>query len=118
MQRLAEQEGLEVERPELGTRPRVYYKNLHLMTQCFVGGTVVHHVGGVEECAPGVLVVLRQSGREVGRTTTDTFGEFKIDRLPPGSGHYELEASGTSGRATTGFDLGTESPYVGVLTLS
>ncbi|MBM4217599.1 MAG: oxidoreductase [Gammaproteobacteria bacterium] len=117
MQRLAEQQGLQVERPELGTRPRVYYKNLHLMTQCFMGGTVVHHVGGVEECAPGVLVVLRQAGREVGRAITDTFGEFKIDRLPPSSGCYELEAAGTSGRATLAFDLGAGSTYVGVLKL-
>lgn len=118
MARLAAEEGLEVDRPELGTRPRVYYKNLHLMTHCFVGGTVIHRVGSVEECAAGVTVVLRQAGREVGRATTDTFGEFKIDRLPPGSGRYELEASGPAGKASTTFELGTESPYLGVLTLS
>ena len=41
MQRIQAEEGLEVLKPELGTKPRVYYKNLHLMTQCFVGGTVV-----------------------------------------------------------------------------
>ena len=40
MQQLAAAEGLEVDRPELGTRPRVHYKNLHLMTHCFVGGSL------------------------------------------------------------------------------
>ena len=117
MQRRVREEGLQVDRPELGTRPRVYYKNLHLMTECFVGGTVVHQVGGVEECAAGATVVLRQDGREIGRTTTDPFGEFKIDRLAPNSGTYDIEASGPTGRATGRFELGTESPYLGVLRL-
>jgi hypothetical protein len=88
------------------------------MTQCFVGGTVVHHVGGVEECAAGVEVVLTREGREVGRATTDTFGEFKIDRLAPDSGEYTIEARGGSGRATLQFNLGSESRYLGVLTLA
>jgi hypothetical protein len=79
---------------------------------------VVHQVGDIEECAPGASVVLRQDGREIGRATTDTFGEFKIDRLPPGSGGYVLEVSGTSGRAAATFDLGSESLYLGVLRLS
>jgi Fe-S-cluster-containing dehydrogenase component len=118
MQRIAAEQGLDVLKPELGTRPRVYYRNLHLMTQCFVGGTVVHHVGGVEECAAGVEVVLSRNSRELGRATTDTFGEFKIDRLAPGSGGYQLEARGASGRASLQFDLGGDSRYVGVLTLA
>ena len=58
MQRIKEEESLEVLQPELGTRPRVYYKNLHLMTRCFVGGSVVANVKGVEECAEGAEVVL------------------------------------------------------------
>jgi Fe-S-cluster-containing dehydrogenase component len=117
MQRLKAEEGLEVRSPELGTKPRVYYKNLHLMTQCFVGGTVVADMGGVEECAPGVQVVLKQAGREVGRATTDTFGEFKIDRLAPDSGTYQLEVSGAAGRFSGGFDLGADSLYLGVIRL-
>ena len=117
MRQLAASEGLEVEQPALGTRPRVYYKNLHLMTECFVGGTVVRRVSEVEECAAAATVILRQDGREIGRTTTDTFGEFKLDRLPPDSGRYELEARGEGGSVQTVFDLGAESPYLGVLTL-
>ena len=53
MQRISAAENLSVDRPELGTRPRVHYKNLHRMTHCFVGGTVVRSVNGVEECAAG-----------------------------------------------------------------
>jgi NAD-dependent dihydropyrimidine dehydrogenase PreA subunit len=119
MQRIQAEEGLEVLRPELGTRPRVYYKNLHLITTCFVGGTVVEHSSdGVEECAAGAEVVLTKEGREVGRATTDIFGEFKIDRLEPSSGGYHLEVTGSSGRVTMQFDLGEESRYLGVLTLA
>jgi Fe-S-cluster-containing dehydrogenase component len=118
MRRIQADEGLEVLQPELGTKPRVYYRNLHLITKCFVGGTVVHHVGGVEECAAGVDVVLEQGGREVGRATTDTFGEFVIDRLEPNSRGYRLAAAGPAGRLAVSFDLGAESRYLGVLPLA
>ena len=117
MQRISAAENLSVDRPELGTRPRVHYKNLHRMTHCFVGGTVVRSVNGVEECAAGAEVVLRQQGREIARTTTDTFGEFKIDRLPQHSGRYDIEVTG-AGRASAEVTVGSESPYVGVLTLA
>lgn len=124
MQRVREQEGLEVLQPQLGTRPRVYYKNLHLMTKCFVGGSVVADAAGtaqaaiVEECAAGAEVILRQGGREIARTTTDAFGEWKIDRLEPGSGRYEIEAAGQAGRFSMQFDLGAESRYLGVMKLA
>ncbi len=118
MKRIAADEGLEVLKAELGTRPRIYYKNLHLITKCFVGGTVVHHVNGVEECAAGVEVVLEKDGREVGRATTGTFGEFVIDKLEPRSGGYHLKATGTSGRYTTQVDLADESRYLGVMPLA
>ena len=117
MQRIRAEEGLEVLKPELGTKPRIYYKNLHLITKCFVGGTVVHHAKGIEECAAGVEVVLKKDGREVGRATTDTFGEFVIDRLEPKSGGYQLEAAGPAGKCSTQFDLADESRYLGVMTL-
>ena len=119
MQRIKEAEGLEVLQPELGTKPRVYYKNLYLMTQCFVGGSVAANVDGVEECAEGAEVVLKQNGREVARATTDTFGEFKIDKLEKKSGQYELEVnSDSSGSISMEFDLGDESLYLGVITLA
>ena len=119
MQRIVDAEGLEVLQPELGTKPRVYYKNLYLMTRCFVGGSVVANVEGVEECAEGAEVILKQDGSEVARATTDTFGEFKIDRLEKNSGQYELEVnSDSSGSFSTAFDLGDESLYLGAMKLA
>jgi Fe-S-cluster-containing dehydrogenase component len=117
MQRIKAEEGLEVLKPELGTRPRVYYKNLHLITHCFVGATVVVDVKGVEECAAGAEVLLKKGGREVGRAVTDTFGEFKIDRLPPNSGDYRLEVRSAAGSFGGDFELGAESRYLGVIRL-
>ncbi len=118
MQRIRAEEDLEVLRPEVGTKPRVYYKNLHTITTCFVGGTVVTHPGGIEECTAGAEVVITREGREVGRAATDIFGEFKIDRLEPNSSGYHLEVTGTSGRFSTQFDLGDDSRYLGVMTLA
>src|SRR5215472_16833588 len=40
MARMARQEGLETMRPELGTKPRVYYRNLWRYSKCFIGGTL------------------------------------------------------------------------------
>lgn len=117
MRRIQADEGLEVLKPELGAKPRVYYKNLHMITKCFVGGTVVKHVAGVEECAAGVEVVLEKDGREVGRATTDAFGEFVIDQLEPNSSEYHLKATSPAGRCSTQFNLAEESRYLGVLTL-
>lgn len=119
MQRIVAEEGLEVLQPELGTKPRVYYKNMHLMTGCFVGGSVVANVGGVEECAEGAEVILKQNGNELARATSDTFGEFKLDKLEPNSGQYELEVnSDSSGSFSMEFELGDKSLYLGALTLA
>ncbi len=117
MQRIKAEEGLQVLQPELGTNPRIYYKNLHLMTHCFIGGTVVEQVDGVEECGADVEVVLKLGGNEVGRATTDTFGEFKIDGLEPNSGQYELLVSSSLGSASKLFELQDESLYLGVIAL-
>ncbi len=118
MQLIRAEEGLEVLKPELGTRPRVWYKNLHLITSCFVGGTVVVDVDGVEECAQGVEVVLEKDGVQVGHALTDVFGEFKIDRIEPNSGAYTLSASSPAGRWQSQIELGSESLYLGVMKLT
>lgn len=117
MERIAAEESLEVLQPELGAKPRVYYKNMHYFSKCFVGGSVAAMVDGVEECVEGAEVVLKKDGNEAGRATTDTFGEFKIDRLEPGSGRYEIEVTGPAGGASQSFELGEDSLYLGLLTL-
>lgn len=118
MQKMAAEEGLEVLQPELGTRPRVYYKNMHFFNRCFVGGSVVASVNGVEECAADAEIVLTKDGSELARATTDTFGEFKIDKLEPNSGSYQLEITGTAGKLSQTFELGAESLYLGELRLA
>ncbi|NKB44943.1 MAG: oxidoreductase [Alphaproteobacteria bacterium] len=119
MQQIQEEEGLSVLLPDEGTRPRVYYKNLHLMTACFVSGSVVAMIDGVDECAEGADAVLKQNGNEVARTTTDVFGEFKLDKLPPGSGSYELEVSMSSGgKYSAEVNVGEDNIYLGTLMLN
>ncbi|MDG2319615.1 MAG: oxidoreductase [Rhodospirillaceae bacterium] len=119
MQRIKEQEGLEVLNPEYESKPRVYYKNLHMMSACFVGGSVVIDIDGVEECAEGAEVVLKQNGTEVARATTDVFGEFKIDKLEPQSGSYELQvSSGSANIPVMDVSVGADSLYLGVIKLA
>ena len=118
MQKMVAEEGLEVLQPELGTKPRVYYKNMHFFTTCFVGGSVAGLIDGVDECIDGAEVVLKKDGSEVGRVTSDIFGEFKIDKLEPSSGTYELEVSGSAGKLAKSFELGADSVYLGVLELA
>jgi Fe-S-cluster-containing dehydrogenase component len=86
------EERLEVYEPGRGTVPRVYYKNLHRFTRCFIGGSVATRPdGGLEECAAGAKVTLLDaSGAAVGECTTDAFGDFKFDALEENSGRYVL----------------------------
>ena len=118
MQRIAAEQELEVLQPELDAKPRVYYKNMHFFTKCFVGGTVVKTIDGVEECAEGAEVIIKREGSEVGRGITDTFGEFKIDKLEPNSGAYEVEVSSSEGAATASFELDDASIYIGTIALA
>jgi Fe-S-cluster-containing dehydrogenase component len=118
MQAQIRAEALEVLRPELGTKPRVYYRNLHRFTRCFIGGTVVAEVDGVTECVAEAAVVVRKDGAEVARTTTDVFGDFKCDGFERDSGVYTIEMTHRRlGAASTSCALG-ESVYLGTLALS
>ena len=93
MAEIVQAEGLEVLQPELGARPRVYYKNLHLWTKAFVAGRVV--LGDVDECAEGATVTVAHEGRVVGEATTSNYGDYYVDHLEPGSGYtVTVEAEG------------------------
>jgi hypothetical protein len=100
MARMARQEGLEVMKPELATRPRVYYRNLWRYSKCFIGGTISAEAGGVVDCVEGARVRLMQDGRVVAETTSDNYGDFKFDKLDEESGSYAVEVS-AGGRAKT-----------------
>jgi Fe-S-cluster-containing dehydrogenase component len=99
MERMALEQGLEVLRPELGTRPRVYYRNLWRYTKCFIGGTLSAEAGGVVDCVEGARVRLLKDGAVLAETESDNYGDFKFDRLDENSGRYTVEISG-GGRFT------------------
>ena len=116
MQRLQAEESLEVLKPELGTKPRVYYKNLYLVNRCFVGASVVADIQGVEECAAGAQVVLKKDGQEVGRAPPTPSASSRST----GSRRTAVNTasrSGAAGRFSGKFDLGAESRYLGVIRL-
>jgi Fe-S-cluster-containing dehydrogenase component len=100
MAALAQQDGLEVMRPELGTKPRVYYRNLWRYSKCFIGGTVAEEKNGVIDCVEGASVQLVKDGVSVAVTTTDNYGDFKFDRLDEASGRYHIQIY-ANGRAKT-----------------
>ena len=81
MDQRAKMENLEILLPELGTKPRIHYRNLHRFNRHFLGGTVVGLMGSKTECLEGVSVEIFQSGDAICFTSTDAFGEFKIDGL-------------------------------------
>ena len=59
-------QGLEVMKPELGTKPRVYYRNLWRYSKCFIGGTVSAEAGGTVDCVEGATVRLTKDGKDGG----------------------------------------------------
>jgi hypothetical protein len=95
---MARQEGLEVMKPEAGTKPRVYYRNLWRYSKCFIGGTVAAETNDIIDCIEGANVRLTKDGRNVAETTSDNYGDFKFDKLDENSGHYLIEIS-ASGHA-------------------
>jgi Fe-S-cluster-containing dehydrogenase component len=93
MARMARDEGLEVMKRELGTRPRVYYRNLWRYSKCFIGGTLAAEGNGVIDCVEGASIRLNKNGRTVAETTSDNYGDFKFDKLEEDSGAYVIEIS-------------------------
>jgi Fe-S-cluster-containing dehydrogenase component len=112
MQELARRENLEVLRPDLGTKPRVYYRNLHRYAKNFLAGSVAADVDGVEECVVDARVALHQGGRVVAETVTNAFGDFKFDSLDGKGEKYRVEIThATLGIAATDVEL-EESRYI------
>ncbi len=91
MQKIVAEEDLVTRESDTDAKPRVYYKNNHLFTTCFVGGTIVRNRDGVEDCVVGAAVSAMQDGQCLGTATSDGFGEFKIERLQRGAGAVTLE---------------------------
>ena len=108
MARMAREQGLEVMRGELGTKPRVYYRNLWRYTKCFIGGTLSAESNGVVDCVEGAQITLDKDGRTVAQTTSDNYGDFKFDKLDEDSGRYVVEISANGrGKKSIEAKLGT-----------
>jgi Fe-S-cluster-containing dehydrogenase component len=99
MARMAREEGLEVMKPEAGTKPRVYYRNLWRYSKCFIGGTLAAETNGMVDCVEGARVRLTRDGRTVAEVMSDNYGDFKFDKLDENSGRYQVEIS-TPGHAS------------------
>jgi Fe-S-cluster-containing dehydrogenase component len=95
MAKVAREQGLEIMKPELGTKPRVYYKNLWRYATCFIGGSVSMEANGVVDCVEGASVRLLKNGAMTSEVATDNYGDFKFDRLNENSGDYLVEISAT-----------------------
>lgn len=101
MERLAREEQLDVMKPEKGTKPRVYYKNLWRYSKCFIGGTVSTKTGDGVDCVENAKVQLKKDNRVVSETTTDNFGDFRFDQLDENSGVYSVEIAAKDGARKT-----------------
>jgi Fe-S-cluster-containing dehydrogenase component len=97
MARIVREEGLETIRPELGTKPRVYYRNLWRYAKCFIGGTVSAEAKGIVDCVEGARVRLVRDGAVVAETVSDNYGDFKFDKLDENSGAYTVEVEAPGG---------------------
>lgn len=76
---------------EGGQKPCVLYRNLYKHTTCFISGAFAFVKGGIEKAAADATVRLKMYGEVLKEVKTDFFGEFKIDRIPPNSGTFEIE---------------------------
>ncbi|MEK1852792.1 MAG: 4Fe-4S dicluster domain-containing protein [Phyllobacterium sp.] len=117
MERMAFAEGLKVHKPELATKPRVWYRGLERWETCFVGGSVSADIAATVECIEGADVTLSQGGKVLARTVTDGFGDFRFDNLAGDGGTYRVEVSHAHGSAWRDCVL-CESVYLGELRLT
>lgn len=101
IQQMVEAQGLEQLHPEKGTRPNVYYKNLHRFDKEFISGSAAVKNNDVVDCAQGVQVTLYRADEVLQECVTDVFGDFRFDGLPRNSGEYrvELQPEGSSSQS-------------------
>ena len=116
MAKLASDEQLKTLGSRDGAKPRVYYKNSHLFDAAFIGGTIITERDGKEDCVEGAIVRATSDGQEIGRTISDAFGDFRIEKLTPGSGEVLLHIESNGKAVEHRLDLG-ESTYVGCITV-
>ncbi len=117
MRKRAEDEQLEVMKPELDTKPRIYYRNLYRYNTVLVGGTVTCENDTVDDCVEGATATLIAQGSEESVVETDEFGEFRFDRVAPNTGSCEILIA-CDGYATQSISVDVQdSKYIGVVRL-
>lgn len=117
LSQLQAQEKLEVLKPELGAKPRVFYKNLDRYTKWFVGGTIIAKADGIVDCVAGAAVSLARDGQVLQQTQSDDFGDFKFDGLPASENTYEISITKDGYVPATMSVVVSESRYVGTILL-
>ena len=75
-------------KPEAGTKPRVYYRNLWRYTKCFIGGSVAAEADGVVDCVEGATVRLLKDGVPVAATDDRQLRRLQV--RPAGRGFRPL----------------------------
>ncbi len=117
MKRKADEERLQPLHPELGTLPRVWYRDLDRWQTSFVGGSVSVDISGRTECVEGAAIALHKDGALVAATNSDAFGDFRFNGLPRNSEAYRVsvhhDAHGDAWRECTL----EESVYLGEIPL-
>jgi NAD-dependent dihydropyrimidine dehydrogenase PreA subunit len=113
----ARREGLKSLRPNLGTKPRVWYSGLERWETCFIGGSVSAQIEDVVECVTDASVALYVGSQKVAETVSDGFGDFRFGGLVKGSGLYRVEIRHALGNAWRECELG-ESVYLGEVSLA
>jgi len=89
----AAREGLRALRPELGTRPRVLYRNLQRHDRGFIAVSVT----AAGNCAEGAAAELLRDGRSVATALADAFGDLRFAGVEPG--RYALKVTHACGSA-------------------
>jgi hypothetical protein len=89
-------------RPEYGTKPRVYYRNI---PGCFLGGLV--YDPEAEEVVIGAKVTLTLADGTTLETVTDDVGDFWFKELPESTGTVEIQAEGYQPKVFEGLDTKT-----------
>jgi Fe-S-cluster-containing dehydrogenase component len=117
MEQKATREDLKVLKPNLGTKPRVWYRGLNKWETCFIGGSVSAEIAGVVDCIEGAEVCLSKGSAFIARTLTDSFGDFRFDNLANDGGTYRVEVSHAHGRVGRDCTV-SESVYLGELRLT
>jgi Fe-S-cluster-containing dehydrogenase component len=109
-------EGLVNLQPELGTKPRIWYRNFDRVTHCFLGGALVRQVNETEDCAEGVSVRLWQGEAMLMEQKSDPFGEFKFEPLEGTGEAYRLQVLTAEGSVSFETEVALHrSTYLGLI---